>query len=97
VTRIGLVGGMSWESTAEYYRLLNELVRERDGGLHSAECVLWSVDFAPVERLQAEGRWHEAGELLADAARRVQAAGAEVVLLWTAATPTGWPGTAYGC
>jgi len=83
VTRIGLVGGMSWESTAEYYRLLNELVRERDGGLHSAECVLWSVDFAPVERLQAEGRWHEAGELLADAARRVQAAGAEVVLLCT--------------
>ena len=80
---IGLLGGMSWESTAEYYRLLNELTRERRGGLHSAPCVLYSVDFAHVESLQAQGRWDEAGELLADAARSVQDAGADMVLICT--------------
>ena len=83
MTCIGLIGGMSSESSAEYYRLLNELVRERDGGLHSAECVLWSVDFAAVERLQVEGRWAEAGDLLAGVARKVEAAGADVLLLCT--------------
>ncbi|MEU9076835.1 aspartate/glutamate racemase family protein [Kitasatospora sp. NPDC048538] len=78
-----LIGGMSWESTAEYYRHLNELTRERLGGLHSAPLVLYSVDFATVERLQAEGRWEEAGALLADAARALQAAGAELLLICT--------------
>ena len=63
--RIGLLGGMSWESTAVYYRLVNEAVRDRLGGLHSADCLLRSVDFAPVAELQRSGRWHEAGELLA--------------------------------
>ncbi|WP_370944612.1 aspartate/glutamate racemase family protein [Amycolatopsis sp. cg5] len=80
---IGLLGGMSWESSAEYYRLLNELVRDRLGGLHSARCVLTSLDFAEIERLQAEARWDEAGELLADAARGLEKAGADVVLLCT--------------
>ncbi|MFE2474529.1 amino acid racemase [Streptomyces sp. NPDC059389] len=80
---IGLLGGMSWESTAEYYRLLNELTRDRLGGLHSARCVLYSVDFAEIERLQAEGRWAEAGEVLAAAARRLEAAGADLVLICT--------------
>ncbi|MBF9067402.1 aspartate/glutamate racemase family protein [Streptacidiphilus fuscans] len=80
---IGLLGGMSWESTAEYYRIVNESVRERLGGLHSARCVVYSVDFAEVERLQTEGRWEEAGALLADAARSLEAAGAEVVVLCT--------------
>ncbi|MFC7327416.1 aspartate/glutamate racemase family protein [Marinactinospora rubrisoli] len=80
---IGLIGGMSWESTAEYYRLLNELTRERLGGLHSAKCVLYSVDFAEIERLQVEGRWAEAGEVLAAAARAVEAAGADLVLICT--------------
>lgn len=80
---IGLLGGMSWESTAEYYRLLNEFTRERLGGLHSARCVLYSVDFAEIERLQAQGRWDEAGEVLADAARSLEAAGADLVLLCT--------------
>ncbi|MFC3997638.1 aspartate/glutamate racemase family protein [Nocardiopsis sediminis] len=80
---IGLIGGMSWESTAEYYRLLNELTRERLGGLHSAKCVLYSVDFAEIERLQVEGRWAEAGEVLADAARAVEAAGADLVVICT--------------
>ncbi|MDP9953712.1 MULTISPECIES: aspartate/glutamate racemase family protein [Streptomyces] len=80
---IGLIGGMSWESTAEYYRLINEHTRDRLGGLHSARCVLYSVDFAEIERLQTEGRWAEAGEVLADAARAVQAAGADMVLICT--------------
>ncbi len=81
--RIGLLGGMSWQSSAEYYRLLNELVRERCGGLHSAECVLLSVDFADIEVLQTEGRWDEAGTALAEGACQLQAAGAEVVVLCT--------------
>ena len=78
---IGMLGGMSWESSAEYYRLANELVRERLGGLHSARLVLASVDFAEIEQLQVTGRWEQAGELLAQAARAVEAAGAELLLL----------------
>ncbi|WP_327242159.1 aspartate/glutamate racemase family protein [Streptomyces sp. NBC_01320] len=80
---IGLIGGMSWESTAEYYRLLNEFARERLGGLHSAKCVLYSVDFAEIERLQVAGHWDKAGEVLADAARSLQAAGADLLLICT--------------
>jgi aspartate racemase len=83
VKTIGLLGGMSWESSALYYRLLNEAVRDRLGGLHSARCVLLSVDFAEIERLQVAGEWRRAGELLAADARAVQAAGADVVLLCT--------------
>lgn len=80
---IGLIGGMSWESSAEYYRLLNELVRERLGGLHSAKCVLHSVDFAEIEELQVAGEWEHAGEILAEAARGLQAAGADLLLICT--------------
>ncbi|MER7674659.1 aspartate/glutamate racemase family protein [Kitasatospora sp. NPDC096128] len=80
---LGLIGGMSWESTAEYYRTLNELTRDRLGGLHSARLVLYSVDFADIERLQAAGRWDEAGAVLADAARALEAAGAELLLICT--------------
>ncbi|WP_371636349.1 aspartate/glutamate racemase family protein [Streptomyces zaomyceticus] len=80
---IGLIGGMSWESTAEYYRLLNELTRDRLGGLHSARCVLYSVDFAEIERLQVQNRWTEAGEILAAAAQALEAAGADMVLICT--------------
>jgi aspartate racemase len=80
---IGLLGGMSWESTAEYYRLLNTLTRERLGGLHSAKVVLYSVDFADIERMQMEGRWDQAGQVLAEAGRAVQAAGADVILICT--------------
>ncbi|MEU6235064.1 aspartate/glutamate racemase family protein [Kitasatospora sp. NPDC047058] len=80
---LGLIGGMSWESTAEYYRTLNQLTRERLGGLHSARLVLHSVDFATIEQFQAEGRWDEAGAVLADAARSLEAAGAELLLLCT--------------
>ena len=70
--KIGLLGGMSWESTAEYYRLLNEGVRDALGGLHSAQIVLASVDFAEVERMQVEGRWEDAGALLAAEARGLE-------------------------
>jgi aspartate racemase len=78
---IGLLGGMSWESTAVYYRLLNQEVRNRRGGLASAPLLLWSVDFAEIEALQAAGRWQEAGLLLGRAARRLQDAGARLVIL----------------
>src|SRR3954447_9038090 len=81
--RIGLLGGMSWESSAEYYRLCNELVAEQLGGLHSADCVLRSVDFYDVERLQSSGAWDEAGELLGKEARSLEAAGAELLVLCT--------------
>jgi aspartate racemase len=74
---------MSWESSLEYYRLANEVVRERLGGLHSADCVLRSVDFAAVEELQRTGRWDQAGELLAAEAQTLQRAGAELLVLCT--------------
>ncbi len=80
---IGLLGGMSWESTAEYYRLANQLVAARLGGLHSADLVIRSVDFAVVEELQVRGAWDEAGMLLADAARGLEAAGADLLVLCT--------------
>ena len=81
--RIGLLGGMSWESSAEYYRLLNVLVRERLGGLASAECLLYSVNFAEIEAMQVEGRWEDAGARLAAAARSLEAGGADLVVLCT--------------
>jgi aspartate racemase len=81
--RIGLLGGMSWESSAEYYRMINEIVRDRLGGLHSADCVLRSVDFAEIEQLQRAGAWTQAGERLAGEASRLVAAGAELLVLCT--------------
>ena len=81
--RIGLLGGMSWESSAEYYRLVNEAVRDRLGGLHSADCLLRSVDFAPIEELQRTGDWDVAGQVLAEEARGLVSAGAELVALST--------------
>ena len=80
---IGLLGGMSWESTAIYYRLANELVRERLGGLHSARILMSSVDFAEMEHLQVTGQWDRAGELLAVEAARLEAAGADLLVLCT--------------
>jgi amino-acid racemase len=74
---------MSWESSAEYYRLVNEFVRDRLGGLHSARCVLVSVDFAEIERLQATGAWDKAAAVLARAARQVEAGGADLLVLCT--------------
>jgi aspartate racemase len=80
---IGLIGGMSWESTLPYYRQINELVKQRLGGLHSARIVLYSVDFQNIERLQHSGSWEEAGQLLAAAARSLEAAGADFLVLCT--------------
>lgn len=80
---IGLIGGMSWESTASYYRIINETVKEQLGGLHSAKLVLYSVDFHEVERMQQAGDWAAAGALMANAARALQAAGAECVVVCT--------------
>ena len=80
---LGLLGGMSWESTIPYYRIINETVRERLGGLHSARLILYSVDFHDIERLQQAGAWEAAGTLLADAARALEVAGAEGLALCT--------------
>src|SRR4051812_11206007 len=80
---IGLLGGMSWESSAEYYRLANEAVRDRLGGLHSARILLSSLDFAEIEALQLTGQWDRAGEILAAEAATLEAAGAELLLLCT--------------
>lgn len=80
---IGLLGGMSWESTAYYYRMLNEGVRERLGGLHSAPCLVYSVDFDKVERMQKAGEWEAAGDYLAERARALESAGAECIVLCT--------------
>jgi aspartate racemase len=80
---IGLIGGMSWESTVPYYRQINETIRERLGGLHSAKVILYSVDFHDIERLQHAGDWEAAGELLADAARSLESAGADFLVLCT--------------
>ena len=80
---IGLIGGMSWESSAAYYRLVNEGVRARLGGQHNARSLLYTVDFAAVEAMQHAGRWDEAGEVLADAALRLERGGADCVVLCT--------------
>ncbi len=80
---IGLIGGMSWESSIEYYRILNQTVRSRLGGLHSAKCIMFSVDFADIERFQHEENWPAASAVLVEAAQQLQMAGASLVILCT--------------
>ncbi|MDB5959528.1 MAG: putative aspartate racemase [Massilia sp.] len=80
---IGLIGGMSWKSSAEYYRLINEGVRDRLGGLHSARCLMWSFNFADIEALQRADRWSEAAALMVDAAQRLERAGADFLVIAT--------------
>jgi aspartate racemase len=80
---IGLIGGMSWESTVPYYRIINRVVGEHRGGLHSAKLLLYSVDFQEIEELQRLDRWEEAGAIMADAARRLEGAGADFLVLCT--------------
>jgi len=80
---IGLIGGMSWESTAEYYRIINETVKERLGGHHSAKILLYSVNFSEIEKLQREGRWEEATDFMCEAAMRVEQGGADCLLICT--------------
>ena len=80
---MGLIGGMSWESSALYYRLINEKVKQQLGGLHSAKCILFSVDFQEIEHYQANGQWQNAGQLLGEAALSLQKAGADFIVICT--------------
>jgi aspartate racemase len=80
---IGLLGGMSWESSSEYYRILNELVKARLGGFHSADCLMYSVDFDEVETLQHQNDWDALTEMMIDAAKRIEAGGAELLVICT--------------
>lgn len=80
---LGLIGGMSWESTVPYYRTINEQVRQQLGGLHSARLVLYSVDFYEIEQLQAQGDWETAGKILGEAARCLNRAGADIIVVCT--------------
>ena len=80
---IGLIGGMSWESSLEYYRLINEGIKARLGGLHSAKCVMVSVDFAEIEELQQTGRWAESAQILIEAAQGLERAGADFIVICT--------------
>lgn len=80
---IGLIGGMSWESSADYYKFINEFTKERLGGWHSSKCLLFSVDFNEIEKLQREGQWKKLTRLMIDAARRLEAGGAECILICT--------------
>lgn len=80
---IGLIGGMSWQSTMPYYRIINEVVSQKLGGLHSAKLILWNMDFEAIASLQRQDRWQEAGEVMADAALRLQQAGAESIVICT--------------
>jgi len=80
---IGLIGGMSWESSLEYYRILNQTVKEKLGGFHSAKCVMYSVDFEEIEKFQHKGKWDELTDLMISAAQRVQKAGADCLVICT--------------
>ena len=74
---IGLLGGMSWESTVTYYQIINETIKEKLGGLHSARILLYSVDFAEIEKCQSEGDWEKSADILSEAARNLEKAGAD--------------------
>lgn len=80
---IGFIGGMSWESSVEYYRIANEEVKDRLGGFHSAKCLMYSVDFHEIEEMQHQGRWDEATKILIDAAQRVERSGADFIVICT--------------
>ena len=80
---IGLIGGMSWESTTSYYQIINETIKKELGGLHSAKILLYSVDFAEIEHYQAVGDWEKSGQLLADVAQRLEQAGADFIVICT--------------
>jgi aspartate racemase len=81
--KIGLIGGMSWESSLEYYRIINETVKQRLGGLHSAESIMYSVDFDEIEKLQSQGNWQELTKVMIDSAQKLEKAGADLVIICT--------------
>lgn len=80
---IGLIGGMSWESSVTYYQIINTVIKEKLGGLHSAKCLLYSVDFQEIEEYQSTGNWDKSGDVLCDIARKLEAAGADFVIICT--------------
>ncbi|MDN9158103.1 aspartate/glutamate racemase family protein [Clostridioides difficile] len=80
---IGLIGGMSWESTITYYQVINTVIKERLGGLHSSKCILYSVDFQEIEECQSSGNWEKSAKILADAAIKLQEAGADFIVICT--------------
>ena len=80
---IGLIGGMSWESSMTYYKVINETVKNRLGGLHSAKCIMYSVDFYDIEKCQADGNWEKSGEILGEAAYNLEKAGADFIVICT--------------
>lgn len=80
---IGLIGGMSWESTATYYQIINETIKNELGGLHSAKCILYSVDFSEIEECQASGSWAKSAEILSGAAKKLESAGADFIVICT--------------
>ena len=80
---IGLIGGMSWESSIEYYKLINEKVKEMIGGFHSCKSLMYSVDFAEIEKLQHEDKWEELDQIMADSAKKLEYAGADIIVLCT--------------
>ena len=80
---IGLIGGMSWESTATYYQLINETIKKELGGLHSAKILLYSVDFAEIEHYQASGDWAKSAEVLSQIAQKLEQAGADFIVICT--------------
>lgn len=80
---IGLIGGMSWESTVTYYKIINETVKEKLGGLHSAKCILYSIDFQEIEECQVNGNWEKSGEILGEAANNLEKAGADFIVICT--------------
>ncbi|MHC9387947.1 aspartate/glutamate racemase family protein [Clostridioides difficile] len=80
---IGLIGGMSWESTITYYQVINTVIKERLGGLHSSKCILYSVDFQEIEECQSSGNWEKSAKILADAAIKLQGAGADFIVICT--------------
>ena len=80
---IGLIGGMSWESTVTYYKIINETVKEKLGGLHSAKCILYSIDFQEIEECQANGNGEKSGEILGEAANNLEKAGADFIVICT--------------
>jgi len=81
--KIGLIGGMSWESTIEYYRIINEEINKRLGGLHSAKIIMYSFDFDEIEKFQSQGRWDSATDVMIEVAKRIEKAGAEIILICT--------------
>lgn len=80
---IGLIGGMSWESSMTYYKVINETVKNKLGGLHSAKCIMYSVDFYDIEKCQADGNWEKSGEILGEAAYNLEKAGADFIVICT--------------